>query len=326
MYPDLFTIGPVTLHSFGLMAMLGFLVGALIMRREFSRLGVEPDLAITISTAALIGGFVGARLYYIIEHWPDFAEPIPNVFWRGGFAWYGAVLGILLVGGWKFFAAKKEKTPAATLQLLKQNAGLLIFAAYLGGRIPIIIKYWQHLDKSFAMVFSGAGLVWYGGLFGGTLAVMWAIQHYKMPFWQTVDIVAMLLLVGQSFGRMGCFLSADGDYGPPSDVPWAMAFPNGVVPTTERVHPTPLYDIILLMTAFVLIWRIRKRPFAPGTLFGLYLIAAGSERFITEFWRRTPKIAFDWMTLAQMISIGMILAGAVLIYLRRKLTEGGFQR
>jgi phosphatidylglycerol:prolipoprotein diacylglycerol transferase len=256
MYPNLFTIPSFdlfgwktptfTLHTFGLMAMLGFLIPTLIMRREFERNRIDPEMSSNIAVAAIIGGFIGARLYYIIEHWHEF------------------------------------------------------------------------LQAPSAFIFSGAGLVWYGGFFGGVLAVFWAIQHYKSPFWKTVDIVAPQLLLGQAFGRMGCLLAADGDYGPPSDLPWAMAFPKGVVPTEVRVHPTPLYEIFFLLTFFAILWKLRNRPFPTGTIFGMYFIAAGIGRFITEFWRTTPKLAFGWMTLAQMISIGMILFGIYIIRARRR--------
>lgn len=245
MYPDLLKIGPFTLHSFGVMAMLGFLIPTLIMRKEFSRKNMDPELANNVSVAAIIGGFLGARLYYIIEHWQDFL---------------------------------------------------------------------QHPSD---YIFSGAGLVWYGGFFGGMLAVMWFVLHYKIPFWKTADVVGPQLLLGQAFGRMGCLLAADGDYGPPSDLPWAMAFPKGVVPVDVPVHPTPLYEIILLLTFYSILWNIRHRPYPIGTFFGLYFICVGIGRFITEFWRNTPKLLFGWMSLAQMISVAMIITGLIIIIWRR---------
>ena len=142
-----------------------------------------------------------------------------------------------------------------------------------------------------------------------------------MPYWRVADVVGLLLLLGQAFGRMGCFLAADGDYGPPTDLPWAMSFPKGVVPTDVAVHPTPLYDIALLLLFFALLWPLRKRNFVPGTYFGLYLIAVGVERFITEFWRTTPQV-FGWMTLAQIISVVLVTSGLTLIYLRNRKRTG----
>jgi phosphatidylglycerol:prolipoprotein diacylglycerol transferase len=93
------------------------------------------------------------------------------------------------------------------------------------------------------------------------------------------------------------------------------------VPDDIAVHPTPLYDIILAMTFFAIIWRLRHRQFPAGTLFGMYFIAAGVERFITEFWRTTPKLAFGWMTMAQMISIAMIITGILIIRARRQASQ-----
>jgi len=241
MIPDLVKIGPITLHSFGLMAMLGFLIPSIIMRSEFRRRKIDPDFASTVAVAGIIGGFIGARGYYIVEHWQDFlADPL-------------------------------------------------------------------------AMIFSGAGLVWFGGFAGGAAAVIYVIKRNNLAVLPTIDLIAPLVLLGYIFGRGGCFLSGDGDYGPPSDLPWAMAFPKGIVPSEVPVHPTPLYNIALGLFFFAILWKLRTRNFPAGTIFGMYLIAAGAERFITEFWRNTPKIAFGWMSLAQMISIALVLGGIFFI-------------
>lgn len=173
---------------------------------------------------------------------------------------------------------------------------------------------------SLRTVFSGAGLVWYGGLAGGTTTVLIIIWRKRAPMGKVLDLVAPLLILGYAFGRMGCFLSGDGDYGPPTDLPWGMAFPNGTVPTTDRVHPTPLYEIALSLMIFTFLWKIRKRDTPAGWMFGMYLILAGAERFITEFWRRTPVTALG-MTTAQFVSIAMMIVGAAMIlYLQKKHT------
>jgi len=130
-----------------------------------------------------------------------------------------------------------------------------------------------------------------------------------------------LLLLGQAMGRVGCFLSGDGCYGPPSDVPWAMSFPNGVVPTTQRVHPTPLYDVILLISLFFLLWSLRKRNFRPGTIFGLFAVFMGVERFFTEFFRTNPKVVFDIFSDAQFISILLFAGGIFLIIYVNKIKK-----
>lgn len=242
MYPELFTIGPVTIYSFGLMAALGFLTAGYLLEREFARVGLNKDKAGSVIIAALIGGVIGSKLYYLIEN-PE---------------------------------------------LLANNL-------------------WENL-------FSGAGLVWYGGLIGGFLAVTWWIRKIKVPFWQAGDLLGPLLLMGQGFGRVGCFLAGDGDYGPPADVLWAMSFPNGVVPTQELVHPTPVYDFLLLFSLFYLLWKLRLRNFKQGTIFGLFAVFMGAERFFTEFWRTNPKVLFEVFSMAQVLSVLLFITGLGIIY------------
>ena len=125
--------------------------------------------------------------------------------------------------------------------------------------------------------------------------------------------MAPLLALGQTFGRMGCLLSGDGDYGPPTDLPWAMSFPDGIIPTNELVHPTPIYDIILLFGSFLFLWSIRKKELPAGFKTGLYLILIGSGRILTELFRTTPKILLS-LTTAQLISIGFITIGGIILF------------
>jgi phosphatidylglycerol:prolipoprotein diacylglycerol transferase len=245
MYPELIKdipfpiIGSLTIHSFGVMFMLSFLIPIHLIRKDFIRRNIQPELASNIGIAAIIGGIIGARLYFIFERWDLF------------------------------------------------------------------------LADPWTMLFSGAGLVWYGGAAGGALAAAYVVKRSDYSFVQLADTVVPLLLLGNGIGRIGCLLAADGDYGPPSDLPWAMAFPDGYVPTFVPVHPTPLYDTLLAFTFFGIIWANRKRNLPQGSLMSFALIAMGVERFITEFFRNTPKIAFDWMTLAQMISLAFIATGVI---------------
>jgi phosphatidylglycerol:prolipoprotein diacylglycerol transferase len=201
----------------------------------------------------------------------------------------------------------------------KNLAGSIILSAIIGGivgsKIYYLIENPSLLSEDFfGTVFSGAGLVWYGGLIGGFLTVTWWIRRKNLPFLLVADLMGPLLLLGQAFGRMGCFLSGDGCYGPPADVPWAMSFPDGVVPTLEKVHPTPLYDVILLVSLFLILWSIRRKNFRPGTIFGIFAIFMGMERFFTEFYRTNPKTVFGFLSQAQFISILLFFAGVALVY------------
>ncbi|KAA0231429.1 prolipoprotein diacylglyceryl transferase [candidate division KSB1 bacterium] len=268
MFPELFKIGPLTIHSFGVMAALGFLIGGRLLEKEFERTRLPKDDASLLVVAAFIGGMVGAKLYFLLEH-------------------------------------------------------------------PYLLK-----DNFWGNIFSGAGLVWYGGFIGGFLAVVAMTVKRKLPVLNVADLFAPVLALGQAFGRMGCFLAGDGDFGPPSDLPWAMRFTKGVVPTLNNpdlqklyaemhpgqaipndiaVHPTMLYDLGLLLMSFALLWSLRRRAWPAGAKFSLYLILIGAARFITEFWRMTPKHHFGGLSDAQLISVLLVLGGlAALAYLQRR--------
>jgi phosphatidylglycerol:prolipoprotein diacylglycerol transferase len=116
--------------------------------------------------------------------------------------------------------------------------------------------------------------------------------------------------MGYAIGRIGCQVSGDGDYGIHSDLPWAMAYPKGTVPTTDTVHPTPIYETLTIGLVALLLWHLRDR-LTGGRLFALYLVLAGVERLLVEFIRRNDEVALG-LTLPQLFSIGLIIFGIVL--------------
>ncbi len=188
------------------------------------------------------------------------------------------------------------------------------FAALIGGlvgsRLDFIFEnYDQVKDDLLGNIFSGSGLVWYGGAIGGAIGVfLWAWWRGFLTL-ALLDVAAPALALGYAIGRCGCQLSGDGDYGKAWDGPWAMAYPDGTVPTDQTVHPTPVYETLTMGLVALLLWRLRDRLKA-GLLFALYLLLAGSERFLVEFLRRNDDVALG-LTQAQLISLGMIIAGAV---------------
>ena len=129
-----------------------------------------------------------------------------------------------------------------------------------------------------------------------------------------LDLAAVPLSLGYAIGRIGCQVSGDGDYGIHSNLPWAMSYPDGTVPTTDEVHPTPVYETLAMGVAGVVLWRLRDR-FAPGVLFGLYLMIAGIERFLVEFIRRNDEVLAG-LTEAQLIALAMLVLGATIVAVR----------
>jgi phosphatidylglycerol---prolipoprotein diacylglyceryl transferase len=232
-------LGPLELKTFGLMFALGFLAAGGLVARRFDELDKPRDWAYEMVFAALVGGLVGARVYFLAQNWDDVSHD---------------VIGNL---------------------------------------------------------FSGSGLVWYGGALGGALAVgLWAWWRGFLGL-ALLDLAASPLALGYAIGRIGCQVSGDGDYGKSSDLPWAMSYPDGTVPTDDRVHPTPVYETLAMGLVAWLLWRLRDR-FRPGILFALYLVLSGLERFLVEFLRRNHETVAG-LTTPQVESLALMLIGTVWI-------------
>jgi phosphatidylglycerol---prolipoprotein diacylglyceryl transferase len=188
----------------------------------------------------------------------------------------------------------------------------MIFAALIGGIVGarvdwVIQNYDAASDDLLGNIFSGAGLVWFGGAVGGAIGVLLWARWRRMLDLSLLDMCAPGLAIGYAVGRIGCQLSGDGDYGIPWDGPWAMAYPDGTEPTEVPVHPTPIYETLAMGLVTYVLWRLRF-SFRPGLLFALYLVLAGAERLLVEFIRRNDEVALG-LTQPQLISIAMIVAG-----------------
>jgi phosphatidylglycerol---prolipoprotein diacylglyceryl transferase len=235
MKPEIVVFG-LSVKTFGLCFGLAFVVSGAITARRLKELGRPPDWAYEMVFAALVGGLVGARGYWLITHTHQVS---------------GDVLG---------------------------------------------------------SVFGGSGLVWYGGLAGGAIGVLlWAYRKGMFNL-ELLDMNAASLAMGYAVGRIGCQVSGDGDYGKATDLPWGMAYPHGVVPTTDVVHPTPVYETLAMGLGAWVLWRLRD-AFRPGVLFALYLTLVGAERFLVEFLRRNEPV-LGGLTEAQIASVLVFVAGS----------------
>jgi phosphatidylglycerol:prolipoprotein diacylglycerol transferase len=196
----------------------------------------------------------------------------------------------------------------------------IVFAAAIGGlvgsRVDYLAQHWDDVSGDLlGNLFSGSGLVWFGGLVGGALGVILWARWRGFLEWRMFDACAPALAMGYAVGRIGCQLSGDGDYGKPTDMFWGMAYPDGTVPTTDEVHPTPVFETVAMAAVALVLWRLRDR-YRPGLLFGLYLLLAGAERLLIEFIRRNDAVVAG-LTQPQLIGVAMIIGGAVMVYLLR---------
>ncbi len=195
----------------------------------------------------------------------------------------------------------------------------MVFAALIGGivgaRLDFVIQNYDSVkDDLLGNIFSGAGLVWFGGAIGGAIGVVIWARWRRLLGLSLLDIAAPGLAIGYAVGRIGCQISGDGDYGIPWDGPWAMGYPDGTVPTPPgvTVHPTPIYETLAMGLATYALWRLRD-AFRPGLLFALYLVIAGTGRFLIEFIRRNDEVALG-LTQAQLLSLVMLVAGGAWLF------------
>jgi phosphatidylglycerol---prolipoprotein diacylglyceryl transferase len=240
--PEIHVLG-ISLKSFGIVFACGFIAAGAILIRRLGELGKPADWSYEMAFAALIGGLVGSRLYFIVQNYDQVKHDL---------------LGSL---------------------------------------------------------FSGSGLVWYGGVIGGAIAMVgWAWWRGMLNL-GLLDLACVPLAMGYAIGRIGCQISGDGDYGKPSTLPTAMSYPHCTVPTPRGVTvlPTPIYETLAMGVVAWWLWRMRDR-LRPGALFAAYLLLSGLERLLIEFIRRNDRV-FLGMTVPQFESIAAMIAGVVWLLL-----------
>jgi len=157
------------------------------------------------------------------------------------------------------------------------------------------------------LLLSRGGLSWFGGLAGGLAAGLTTLRRYRVPLVRGLAAASPGLALGHAIGRVGCFLVGD-DYGSPSTLPWAVAFPKGLPPTDVPVHPTQLYEAVPLVVIAWLLVRWRRQGVRDAVVLSRYLMLAGATRFAIEFVRINAPVLGP-LTLAQLWSIGLMSAG-----------------
>ena len=235
----------------------------------------------------------------------------PVLFRIGGFdiTSFGVVVAVAaLVGRWVFgreLARSGMPSAAADAGVVGVLGGLagakLIWTIEFMGQQP-----WADL------LFSRGGLSWFGGLLGGVATGLALLRRQRISIVMALAVATPALAIGHAIGRVGCFLVGD-DYGRPSTLPWAVAFPQGLPPTDVPVHPTQLYEALALVAIAWLLTAWRRSGVADATVLGRYFVLAGSTRFAIEFIRVNARVLGP-LTLAHLISMTLVAIGAVLIF------------
>ena len=241
MHPILFTIGHITIYSYGVMLALAVLVCTYFLSIDAKRYHISQETAYDLVFWCMLWGIIGARIFYVFIEWPYFS-------------------GNLL-------------------------------------EIPMLQK---------------GGLAWQGGFLGGALAGAWFARRKKLSLRPLLDLAAPYLALGQSIGRIGCFLNGC-CYGKP--VAWGIYFPAH----NARLYPTQLFECAGLFIIFLILKRANGKPHQAGFIFVFYLWLAAIERFIVEFYRADHDLLWLNLSLAQFVALGVFAAGIIMaVILRRK--------
>ena len=251
-HPLQFGVGPLQFTGFGIAVVMSFVLAQMIAQHQMERKGHDPAPIADMIIGAVVGGLLGAKLYFVV-----------------------------VLGNWD-------------------------------------------------ALFARGGFVFWGGLIGGAIGVLAIARWKRVPLLRTMEVGAPALAAAYAVGRTGCWAIGD-DYGRPWDGPLATVFPQGAPPSTAGVmasefgvrfpagtdpsavipvHPTQLYEIAMATVMFAIIWRLRGHRHREGWLFGVYLVLAGIERFIVEFFRAKDDHLTLGLTIAQLISIAALVLGA----------------
>jgi phosphatidylglycerol:prolipoprotein diacylglycerol transferase len=239
MWPVLFSVFGTQVQSYGVSKALAAVLSGIILGRSFERMGLRKATAHWLVLWATVWGFVGAKVYFVIDNRSSTGWSAPSAF----------------------------------------------------------------------------GFVWYGGLIGGTLAVAIFSRRHGLRLGSVAGAIAMPLSLAYGIGQIGCFLAGDDTYGRPTDLPWAMAFPNGAAPVNVPVHPAQLYEAAGAFLIAAILWALQRRVDAI-TVFGTYLGLSGLARLLVEFIRVNQAV-FLGLTEAQWLSIASILIGLLMIVVAR---------
>lgn len=226
---------------------------------------------------------------------------------------FGAMLALAALAGVSVFARELRRSglPASTIDAALYG----FFGGILGAKVIWAIEH-AATATFLSLLFSRGGLSWYGGLVGGMLVGISILAVRRLPLIAVLAAATPAFALGHLLGRVGCFLVGD-DYGVPSQLPWAIAFPDGMPPTTVPVHPTQLYEAIGLGILCWLLLRWRRAGVADEQILGRYFVIAGGLRFAVESLR-VHQVVFAGLAVAHIFSLAMILIGLAVTQIRKR--------
>ncbi|MEZ4888337.1 MAG: prolipoprotein diacylglyceryl transferase [Chitinophagales bacterium] len=368
------------IQTYGFFLALGFVAAGMILYAEFRRMeraglmqGVNvsrivgtPATASELIVNGIIGFLLGYKIVAAAMDWKYFADnPQDFIVSPEGSIVGGIVLAVVLVG-LRWYEKKKDQLPVPqtieeTIFPHQRIGDLIVIAAIagiLGSKVFTWMEDWENFMRDpIGALLSFSGLMFYGGLICGSIALIVYAKMVKIPIWRMTDAAGMAVIVGYGIGRLGCHFAGDGDWGIANtltrpnwlswlpDWAWAYTYPHNVINEgialvncsmpccvdipgcatryckvlPEGVFPTSVYEFLMAMAIFGVLWLLRKRISTAGILFGIFLILNGIERFLIEFVRINDRhtILGIELSFSQYIALGLVALGIGVVGTRK---------
>jgi len=277
---------------------------------------------------------------------PYFHNIDPIAFSIGPIAvhWYGIMYLLAFIGAWYLGNRRREQGRlAVSHEAFSDLAFYVMLGVIVGGRVGYMLFYtapdWIWHDPIALFKVWQGGMSFHGGLLGVLVAGWLWSRRNKIHFFDTTDFVAPLVPIGLGLGRFGNFIGGE-LWGRHTDLPWGMIFPRaleGLDKTRDELyqmylagqlngearHPSQLYEFMLEgVVLFAVLWFYSRKPRPRYAVSGLFALLYGLFRFGVEFVREPDVqlgfIAFDWLTMGQILSLPLIVIGIVLLWRSRR--------
>jgi len=317
----------------------------------------EPATFLEIASNAFFGFIIGYKLFYALLNYRLFVDDAQTVLLSTKGNLLGGIALAVFFAYWDYKEKEKNKLPKpktveVTVRPHEIMGQLIVWAAiwgFLGAKIFDNLENWDSFVKDpIGGLLSFSGLTFFGGLICGGAAVLIIAKKNGIKPLHMLDVGGPGMMLAYAVGRIGCHLSGDGDWGIPNLNPkpftwlpdwlWAYTYPNNVAQVgnpiegcvgkfcnelAQPVYPTPIYEVILAFIIFFILWSIRTKIKSPGTMFGIYMMFAGVERFFIELIRVNSKyhVAGIPFTQAELISALLFVGGIVLVGYSQKNKE-----